>query len=64
MPERHRSHPAGLWPMHLPAVSRLATAFAVLGLSLLALVSTLALWRREQGPHSRGLDRPSINRSA
>lgn len=34
------------------------------GLSLLALVSTLALWRREQGPHSRGLDRPSINRSA
>ena len=37
MPERHRSHPAGLWPMHLPAVSRLATAFAVLGLSLLAL---------------------------
>jgi len=33
-------------------------------LSLLALVSTLALWRREQGPHSRGLDRPAINRSA
>ncbi len=33
-------------------------------LSLLALVSTLALWRREQGPHSRGLDRPAMNRSA
>jgi MFS family permease len=33
-------------------------------LSLLALISTLALWRREQGPHSHGLDRPVMNRSA
>ncbi len=29
-------------------------------LSLLALVSTLALWRREQGPNSHGLDRPAM----
>lgn len=48
------ANPAGYGPM--------LQMFGVL--SLLALVSTLALWRREQGPHSRGLDRPSINRSA
>ena len=37
MPDRHHSHPACLWPMHLPAVSRRAAALAMLGLSLLAL---------------------------
>jgi MFS family permease len=34
------------------------------GLSLVALLSTLALWRREQGPHSHGLDRPAMGKSA
>ncbi len=48
------TNPAGYEPMLL--------MFGAL--SLLALVSTLALWRREQGPHSRGLDRPATDRSA
>ena len=44
------ANPAGYGPM--------LQMFGVL--SLLALVSTLALWRREQGPNSHGLDRPVV----